>query len=145
MIKSCAFTLVQAFFLGYYYGVFFALVDTSTLRHQVIEGAWGFRSTHLFEIAQDGLSNPGDESRSSTRTISRADLSSILSGFSLGNHINLQLSEARFRNGGYAVQISSVLSKNELFCWVLASTFPTLLDLYYWMSTLAGFLEILAV
>lgn len=44
-IKS--FTVYQAFLMGYYYGVFLPLVDTSSLEVQSIDGAWGFLSTDL--------------------------------------------------------------------------------------------------
>ena len=42
-----AFTVFQAFFMGYYYSVFLRLVDTSGLQVQVVDGYWGFRSVIL--------------------------------------------------------------------------------------------------
>lgn len=42
-----AFTVVQAFWMGYYYAVCLRLVDTSSLQLQLVEGAWGFRSTQF--------------------------------------------------------------------------------------------------
>ena len=39
-----AFTVFQAFFMGYYYDVCLCLVDTSKLELQIVDGAWGFRS-----------------------------------------------------------------------------------------------------
>ncbi|KAH8728536.1 hypothetical protein GQ44DRAFT_824316 [Phaeosphaeriaceae sp. PMI808] len=41
------FTVFQAFFMGYYYEIFLRLVDTEALQLQIVDGAWGFRSTQL--------------------------------------------------------------------------------------------------
>jgi hypothetical protein len=41
------FTIFQAFFMGYYYEIFLRLVDTDGLQLQIVDGAWGFRSTQL--------------------------------------------------------------------------------------------------
>lgn len=41
------FTIFQAFFMGYYYEIFLRLVDTDGLELQIVDGAWGFRSTQL--------------------------------------------------------------------------------------------------
>lgn len=45
--KIIAFTVFQAFFMGYYYGVLLKLVDTRLLQLQMIDGAWGYRSVQL--------------------------------------------------------------------------------------------------
>ncbi|MCJ1248113.1 hypothetical protein MMC30_005328 [Trapelia coarctata] len=45
--KINAFTVFQAFFMGYYYGVFLQLVDITSLEVQSIDGVWGFRSARL--------------------------------------------------------------------------------------------------
>jgi hypothetical protein len=42
-----AFTVCQAFFMGYYYRIFSAVVDTSTLEVQTVAGHWGYRSPEL--------------------------------------------------------------------------------------------------
>lgn len=39
-----AFTVFQAFFMGYYYHIFLGLVDTSNLQSPVVEGSWGYRN-----------------------------------------------------------------------------------------------------
>ena len=39
-----AFTVFQAFFMGYYYAIFLRMVDTSALQVKVVEGLWGYRS-----------------------------------------------------------------------------------------------------
>jgi hypothetical protein len=44
------FTLLQAFFMGYYYGVILSVVDTDSLQIPVVEGAWGFRSARFLNI-----------------------------------------------------------------------------------------------
>ena len=45
--QSQALCLVQAFFMGYYYSIFLPLVDTSSLRIQVVDGSWGYRSVQF--------------------------------------------------------------------------------------------------
>ncbi|KAK3172915.1 hypothetical protein OEA41_006241 [Lepraria neglecta] len=45
--KINAFTVFQAFFMGYYYGVFLSLVDTRLLQLRMVDGAWGFRSVQV--------------------------------------------------------------------------------------------------
>ena len=39
-----AFTVFQAFFMGYYYAVFLSLVDTSALQMPTVDGRWGYCS-----------------------------------------------------------------------------------------------------
>ncbi|KAK0724195.1 hypothetical protein B0H67DRAFT_567433 [Lasiosphaeris hirsuta] len=47
------FTVCQAFFMGYYYSIFSAVVDTSTLEVQTVSGHWGYRSPEfLNKMAQ---------------------------------------------------------------------------------------------
>lgn len=43
-VKINAFCAFQSFFMGYYYKIFFRVVDTSSLSLQTVEGSWGFRS-----------------------------------------------------------------------------------------------------
>ena len=40
-----SFTIFQALLIGYYYGVFIPLVDTTSLEVQSINRAWGFRQS----------------------------------------------------------------------------------------------------
>jgi hypothetical protein len=42
-----AFTIFQAFIMGYYYSVILPMVDTSTLEVPTVDGSWGFRSDWL--------------------------------------------------------------------------------------------------
>ncbi|KAJ4302614.1 hypothetical protein N0V90_001503 [Kalmusia sp. IMI 367209] len=42
--KIRAFTVFQAFFMGFYYSLLLQVVDTSDLVSQVVEGNWGYRS-----------------------------------------------------------------------------------------------------
>jgi hypothetical protein len=53
--KVNAFTVFQAFIMGYYYGLFLSLVDTSKLNTKSIDGAWGFRDTSFLSIMRNGL------------------------------------------------------------------------------------------
>ena len=46
-VKVEAFTVCQAFFMGYYYAAFLSIVDTSSLETQTVDGAWGYRSKAL--------------------------------------------------------------------------------------------------
>ena len=46
-VKVEAFTVCQAFFMGYYYAAFLSIVDTSSLEIQTVDGAWGYRSAAL--------------------------------------------------------------------------------------------------
>ncbi|KAK0724853.1 hypothetical protein B0H67DRAFT_483178 [Lasiosphaeris hirsuta] len=61
-----AFCAFQAYLMGYYYEIFGRLVDTSTLKLQVVEGAWGFRTEFLhqyirFVFLKEATSPPGNE------------------------------------------------------------------------------------
>lgn len=49
--KVDAFTALQAFSMGCYYGIFLSdsFVDTSSLKIQTVEGAWSFRSVTLLK------------------------------------------------------------------------------------------------
>ena len=59
-----AFTVFQAFCMGYYYTVFLTIVDTSTLEVSTVDGSWGFCQRELLtqmrqychKAAKDGLS-----------------------------------------------------------------------------------------
>ena len=56
-VKINAFCAFQSFFMGYYYDIFFRVVDTSSLKLQTVEGSWGFRSPDfLFYVRTDVLS-----------------------------------------------------------------------------------------
>jgi hypothetical protein len=92
--KLNAFTVFQAFFMGYYYSIFSRLVDTSELRLQNVEGAWGFRSatflrkmratyqTHqTYHTSAIGL---GSAVQEGIRIMRREDLLGVLSALFLG-------------------------------------------------------------
>lgn len=51
--KIDAFTIYQAFMLGYYYAVFLPFVDTSALAIQTVSGAWGYRSTEALDVIRE--------------------------------------------------------------------------------------------
>ncbi|KAF4467858.1 hypothetical protein FALBO_5258 [Fusarium albosuccineum] len=42
-----SYTVFQAFIMGYYYGLFLNLVDTSKITYKAVDGAWGYRDTSL--------------------------------------------------------------------------------------------------
>ena len=57
-VKINAFCVFQSYFMGYYYEIFFRVVDTSSLRLQTVEGSWGFRSSDfLFYVRSQVLSH----------------------------------------------------------------------------------------
>ena len=117
--KINAFCAFQSFFLGYYYEIFFRMVDTSSLKLQIVEGAWGFRcpeilfyvriyllsSRSLLERGEAAnarvLSNPG-QPRPAT-CIARQTLLSVLSRFFLNYSIDIP-------------SISSTSDKTEHWC-----------------------------
>lgn len=82
--KINAFTVFQAFFMGYYYGIFLKLVDTSMLGLRVVEGCWGFRDAGFlckmaaFYLVKSQLKTPG------IRCLPRETMIEILSALLLG-------------------------------------------------------------
>ncbi|CAJ2510266.1 Uu.00g061660.m01.CDS01 [Anthostomella pinea] len=70
-----AFTVCQAFFMGYYYKIFSSIVDTSTLEVKTVAGCWGYRSAdflrriHKSFQRTNGLISGSDKNQfSMTRT-----------------------------------------------------------------------------
>lgn len=56
-VKINAFCAFQSFLVGYYYSIFFRVVDMSSLILQTVEGLWGFRSPDfLFYVRTQVLS-----------------------------------------------------------------------------------------
>jgi hypothetical protein len=53
-VRINAFTAMQSFFMGYYYGVFLSesLVDTKSLKIRTVDGSWSFRSATLLKRMQ---------------------------------------------------------------------------------------------
>ena len=60
--KIYVFTLVQSFFLGYYYGIVLKAVDTSFLYERVVDGCFSYRSPTLLKTMQSFVK--GDLARS---------------------------------------------------------------------------------
>lgn len=63
-IKINAFTIFQAFIMGYYYNIFLRLADTSELQLKVVDGSWGYRSFEFLTkmqmyLAQCKCEEPG--------------------------------------------------------------------------------------
>ena len=56
-VKTNAFTIYEAFMMGYYYAVFLRLVDTSELQMKVVEGSWGYRSGNFLSAMHGYLSS----------------------------------------------------------------------------------------
>jgi hypothetical protein len=75
-VKINAFTAMQSFFMGYYYGVFLSesLVDTKSLKIRTVDGSWSFRSATLLKRMQRYVS----ESKNS-KNLGRETLLMIMS------------------------------------------------------------------
>ncbi|KAB5559545.1 hypothetical protein GE09DRAFT_961631 [Coniochaeta sp. 2T2.1] len=87
MARVAAFTIFQSFFMGYYYDICGRVVDTSTLMSDVVEGAWGFRSTDFFRhirmnLFRDKPSAPQDSPH--LKVIRRQQLIKVLAILFLG-------------------------------------------------------------
>ncbi|KAF2877624.1 hypothetical protein BDV95DRAFT_481536 [Massariosphaeria phaeospora] len=79
-----AFTVFQAFFMGYYYAIFLRLVDTSSLRVQTVDGAWGYRSSEFLCNARNIWLGLGTVATPGVRILRRERVFSILSELVLG-------------------------------------------------------------
>lgn len=82
--KINAFSVFQAFFMGYYYSIFLKLVDTSTLRVQTVDGAWGYRSPNFLINARNSWLAIDTVVKPGTRLLRRERVIAILSELLLG-------------------------------------------------------------
>lgn len=88
LIIEEAFTVCQAFFMGYYYGVFLKAVDTSTLEVKAVSGAWGYRSVEFLRKMREfnstgyrhriGSVHRNDAMSAESYFIQRSDVLSIM-------------------------------------------------------------------
>src|SRR6202012_4532650 len=76
--KINAFTIFQAFFMGYYYTVLLKLVDTSMLQVQTVDGCWGFRDAVFLTNMRTLYLSPVKGSVPGMRILRREDILSIL-------------------------------------------------------------------
>jgi hypothetical protein len=53
--KITVFTIFQAFFMGYQYGILRQVVDTTHLTSEIVEGSWGYRSKELMIYIRDRI------------------------------------------------------------------------------------------
>ncbi|KAI4206285.1 MAG: hypothetical protein LQ346_001181 [Caloplaca aetnensis] len=74
-----AFTVFQAFFMGYYYKVLLRLVDVSSLQLQVIDGAWGYRNTQFLCRMRTLYLSPDAPREPGILLLRREDVISMLS------------------------------------------------------------------
>ena len=81
--RDDVFFAFQAFFMGYYYGVFLEVVDSSSLIDQRVEGAWGYRGHKLLETIRTKCT------RWSKEGISRQDLFMVLSLLCLSYEVDI--------------------------------------------------------
>ncbi|KAH0565505.1 hypothetical protein GP486_001099 [Trichoglossum hirsutum] len=78
-IKIGAFTVFQAFFMGYYYAIFLRLVDTSMLQLETVDGAWGFRSPEFLCAMRTQCLSKRQVLRPDIRYLGRENVIKILS------------------------------------------------------------------
>lgn len=76
--KIHAFTVFQAFFMGYYYAILLKLVDTSTLQVQTVDGSWGFRDAVFLTNMRTLYLSSVNAAIPGVRILRREDLLSIL-------------------------------------------------------------------
>lgn len=74
-----AFTVFQAFFMGYYYRVLLRLVDVSSLQLQVVDGSWGYRNTKFLCNMRTLHLSPDNPREPGILLLRREDVISILS------------------------------------------------------------------
>jgi hypothetical protein len=78
------FTVIQAFFMGYYYQIFSRVIDTSTLEVKTVSRYWGYRSPDLLRRLHksfrglNGLYSGSDENKFA---MTRTDVLSLLATF----------------------------------------------------------------
>lgn len=84
--KINAFTVFQAFFMGYYYGIFGDLADTSTLQLQVVDGCWGYRSSQFLCNIRTLYFDPDRPREPGCFVMRREDIIGIISTLFCGNH-----------------------------------------------------------
>jgi hypothetical protein len=109
--KIDAFTAYQAFFMGYYYGIFLSdsLVDTSSLKLQTVDGAWSFRSVTLLKrMARFGVRAVPDGLR-------REQILEILASLLFSYNVNIGFA----RPGQYCL---GIIQRRAVFANSLLST-----------------------
>ena len=74
-----AFTVFQAFFMGYYYRVLLRLVDVSSLQLQVVDGSWGYRNAEFLCNMRTVYLSPDNPREPGILLLRREDIISILS------------------------------------------------------------------
>ena len=74
-----AFTVFQAFFMGYYYKILLRLVDVSSLQLQVVDGSWGYRNATFLCNMRTLYLSPDVPRESGILLLRREDIISILS------------------------------------------------------------------
>ena len=101
-----AFTVFQAFILGYFYSIFLKLVDTSTLLVQTVEGAWGYRSpVFLCAIRTIWLSSSFAQ-EPGIRVLRREGVISILSSLLLGKQKEItRIKSSSFKQSNWCLGI----------------------------------------
>ncbi|MCJ1388340.1 hypothetical protein MMC18_001186 [Xylographa bjoerkii] len=67
--RTEAFTVFQAFFMGYYYAIFLTIVYTSTLEMQTVDGGWGYGSAGFLATMRRYCRNSVDKGLSRQEVI----------------------------------------------------------------------------
>ena len=102
-----AFTVCQVFFMGYYYQIFSAVVDTSMLEIKTVSGHWGYGSNALlnrlnsyYHGARSYWSASADKAinRDDNFLVSRTDLLSLIASFYTNMDVELPESNLGVRS-----------------------------------------------
>ena len=94
-----AFSVMQSFFMGYYYQLFGRFIDTASLEIPIVEGNWGFRSTELLTRMRDYCLTARQMAQGQSKTVSlkRQTVIEILSTLFLNQRVHLE-SRSRFNH-----------------------------------------------
>ncbi|KAI9727631.1 MAG: hypothetical protein M1828_005859 [Chrysothrix sp. TS-e1954] len=90
--RAEAFSVMQSFFLGYYYQLFLRFVDTSSLEMQVVEGNWAYRSPGLLKVMNNHVREANSNSLDSglEPTLCRQDVLEILAMLLCSRRLDLE-------------------------------------------------------
>jgi hypothetical protein len=97
--KTLAHSILQSFFLGYYYSIFLRITDTRSLELQVVEGAWRFQSyefLHSMRVQLLKSRQSRQTDKRSSGTIARQTIIEILSQLFLGH--NMKIANIEYTN-----------------------------------------------
>ena len=123
--KINAFTVFQAFLMGYYYGVFLDLVDLSALQHMVVEGTWGYRETSFLTLMRTLYIGACQVQEPGVFSLSRENVIGILSLILCGRTVTVRLERESWSKNNWCI---GVVGKRTLLVKSLLKPCQTLQD-----------------